>query len=321
MVRCALLGIGTVLGYSSAPAVEMPKASGISSQLPGLPHPSTGASALALVLCALCVACGENEKTAMMAPAQLAMTPDLAPIYDDGEMTLYEVKGGIQFPILAPSDTQSEALWQQQVEPYGRTPWITSEDVRVQLTWTLSNLDDEAHVVELLVDPWNEFGRYWPGLTLVDADNGEYQPNFSGIDTYYELEPRSAGEGSRRHGTYTYDDMDELAIDFGTVLSLIANPPVGGLGADEEGNALPAYVNHTFQNHSESDVLVRRYVPGVIAGLTGVDVGLRTREPATLAIEVVVELVDRDEERVRPDDSTDELLPPPDNIVTVGSGP
>ncbi|HVJ17477.1 MAG TPA: hypothetical protein VM686_18750 [Polyangiaceae bacterium] len=258
-----------------------------------------------------------------MPPSQLAMTPDLAPIYDDGEMTLYEVKGGIQFPILAPSDVQSDALWQQQVEPYGRKPWITSEDVRVQLTWTLSNLDQEGHVVELLVDPWNEFGRYWPGLTLVDPDEGEYQPNFSGIDTYYELSGVGAGEASRRHGTYTYDDLQELAVDFATVINLIANPPVGGLGADEDGNALPAYVNHTFQNHSESDLLVRPYIPGTIPGLTGVDIGLRTREPATLAIEVVVELVDRSEDadRVREDDSNDEILYPSGTIVTIGTAP
>jgi hypothetical protein len=186
----------------------------------------------------------------------------------------------------------------------------------------LSNLDDEDRVVELLVDPWNEFGRYWPGLTLVDPDEGEYQPNFSGIDVYYELEAVSEGEGSRRHGTYTYDDMAELASDFGTVLSLIANPPVGGLGADEEGNALPAYVNHTFQNHSRNDALVRPYVPGVIAGLTGVDIGLRTREPATIAVEVVVELIDREEDRVLDEDGDEEdLLYPSGTIITVGTGP
>jgi hypothetical protein len=300
----------------------MPIFPGNSSRLPGFEHPSAGARALVALLCALSAACGDNEETSTMPSWQLAMTPDLAPIYDDGEMTLYEVKGGIQFPIVAPSPTQQEALWSTTVEPYGRTPWITSEDVQVQLTWTLSNLDDEARVVELLVDPWNEFGRYWPGLTLVDPDEGEYVPNFSGIDVYYELGAVSEGSASRRHGTYTFDDMQELATDFGTVLALIANPPVGGLGADEEGNALPGYVNHTFQNHSQSDALVRPYVPRVIAGLTGVDIGLRTLEPATIAVEVVVELVDKAEDRVLDeDDDPEDILPPTGNIITVGTGP
>jgi len=230
------------------------------------------------------------------------------------------VKAGIQFPIVAPSQEVAEALWQQQVEPYGRKPWITSEDVRVQLTWTLSNLDEGAHVVELLVDPWNEFGRYWPGLTLVDPDEGEYQPNFSGIDTYYELAGVGEGDASRRHGTFTYDDLHELALDFATVMNLIAYPPSEGLCATtEETDGLSACVNHTFQNHSQTDYLVMPYFPGVVAGLTGVDIGLRTREPATLAIEVVVELVDRSENRVREDGADDDLLPPPDNVVTVGT--
>jgi hypothetical protein len=32
------------------------------------------------------------------------MTKAVAPIYDDGEMQIFEVKKGIAFPILAPSD-------------------------------------------------------------------------------------------------------------------------------------------------------------------------------------------------------------------------
>jgi hypothetical protein len=35
----------------------------------------------------------------------------------------------------------------------------------VQVTWTISNLDDEEHVVELLVDPWNEFGATTRGCS------------------------------------------------------------------------------------------------------------------------------------------------------------
>ena len=151
----------------------------------GLEHPASGATTLGVVLLAFgLVGCGDNEMSRMLEPNQVAMTKDVAPIYDDGELTLYEVKRGIDFPILTPSNGAMAALNGEPTEPYGRRPWITSDDVRVQLTWTLSNLDDEPHNVELLVDPWNEFGRYWPGLTLVDADEGEYQPNFSGIDYY-----------------------------------------------------------------------------------------------------------------------------------------
>jgi hypothetical protein len=290
-------------------------------------HPSSGAATLGLLLLALGLSgCGDNEMSRILKPNQVAMNKEVAPIYDDGELTLYEVKRGIAFPILAPTERQRASLDEVVIEPYGRRPWITSDQVRVQLTWTLSNLDDEPHNVELLIDPWNEFGRYWPGLTLVDADDGEYQPNFSGIDYYYSLEGKGAGEASRRHGTYTFDDMDELARDFATVLNLIKFPPEEGLGVPGyDGDLLPVYVNHAFhfQNRSHRDPLVKDYVPEVIAGLTGIDIGLRTYEPATVALEVVVELVDTtdDHDRVREDGSDDPILPPQETIVTVGVAP
>lgn len=305
----------------------MPKTSKERTFDGGPTHPSAGALSLSVALLGLGLGgCGDEEMSRMLPPQQLAMTKDVAPIYDDGELTIYEVKRGIAFPIRAPTASRLAELNREAIEPYGRRPWITPDEVRVQLTWTLSNLDDEPHNVELLVDPWNEFGRYWPGLTLVDADDGEYQPNLSGIDYFYSLEGKSAGAASRRHGTYTFDDMEELARDFATVQTLIKFPPEGAPnGADFEGDFLPLYVNRAFhfQNHSERDPLLREHVPEVIAGLTGVDIGLRTYEPATIAVEVVVELVDTtaNHNRVRESGSDVAILPPQENIVTVGVAP
>lgn len=54
-------------------------------------------------------------------------------------------------------------------------------------------------------------------------------------------------------------------------------------------------VNHAFETQnrsSDGDVLARPYIPGTIAGLVGFDLGLRTLEPANVAIEIVLELVD-----------------------------
>ena len=118
--------------------------------------------------------------------------------------------------------------------------------------------------------------------------------------------------------------MEELARDFATVLNLIKFPPADGLGVPGyDGDVLPVYVNHAFnfQNRSDRDPLVQAYVPDVIAGLTGVDVGLRTYEPATIALEVVVELVDTtaNTNRVREDGSDNTTLPPQETIVTVGT--
>ena len=267
--------------------------------------------------------CGKEEHTRILDPIQVAMDESVE-AYEVGELTFYEVKKGVAFPIIAPSADAMAAL--DPMEPYGREPWVTLDDVRVQLSWTLTNLDDQDHVVQILIDPWNEFGRYFPGFTLVDAEEGEFAPNLSGIDTYYVLEGANQGSGSRRQGTYTYEDLDEMARDFGTVMSLIRNPPTGypGGGMLEEGeSALPTYVNHAFdtQNRSQDDPLIQNWVPGTIAGLTGIDMGLRTTEQARIALEVVIEITDQGTNKVRREGEKDILLPETAVIITIGTTP
>ncbi len=308
----------------------------------GTPHlgwrgPALGSKALAgVVLCAAASAgCSDADETRILPPEQVAMDASAPAIFSDGETTLFEVKKAVDFPIIAPEGGMPGA--QDGVyEPYGRMPWVSLGDVRIQLTWTLSNLESRRHNVWLLVDPRTEFGRYWPGLTLVDADEGEYEPNRSGYEYYYSLEGKGAGEKSRRHGTLTYEDMDEVARDFATVMNMIKFPPTTNLGGAplEEGESpLAGYVNHAFhfENRSERDPLVAEWVPGVFAGLTGVEIGLRTADagetpgpdpetPAApkLALEVVVEITDLGTGKVRREGADDLLLAPNETMITAG---
>jgi len=291
----------------------------------GVTRPLTGPVApmlcAASLLAGLSVGCGDQEQERSLPPLQVGMTPAVAPIYDDGEMQIYEVKRGIQFPILAPSDMARADLNDTPVAPYGRQPWVTTNDIQVQVTWTLSNLDDEDHVVEVLVDPWNEFGRYYPGLQLTDADNQEYMPNFSGIDKRYIVLGKAQGEGSRVHGTYTFSDLEEVAIDLATVMNIIENPPASEGDAPEEDPRV-TYANHAFhwQNRSYDDLLIANWVPPTVAGLTGLDLGFRTYEPATVAIELAVEVVDKGG-RLRKEGEEHPLLGAPEEIITVGTAP
>lgn len=282
--------------------------------------PGSPALSLGVLLCAALCSCGPDETQRTLPSVQLAITPDVPPIYDDGELTLFEVRRPVQLPILEPTDAQRAALRMESPPPFERHPWVTLSDVRVQLTWTLTNLDDEPRFVEVLIDPWNEFARYFPGLMLVDAQNGEYIPNLSGINYLFRLEGRSQGATSRRHGTFTFDEMDELARDFATVMHLVAAPPPPL--EEGEGDWTLVYANHafSFQNHSTRDPLVLPWLPSVIPALTGFDLGLRTEEPATLAIEVVVEVVDREGDRVQGEGLEGELLDAPDRVITLGSG-
>ncbi|HEX3773633.1 MAG TPA: hypothetical protein VHV51_04160 [Polyangiaceae bacterium] len=284
--------------------------------------------------------CGSKDEDRNLSPSEVGMTTSVAPIFSDGETTLYEVKRGFQFPILKPDADAQAALNKNKVEPYGREPWITADDVKVQVTWTLTNLDNVGHNVEVLIDPWNEFGRYYPGMQLADAEEQTFEPNLSGIDQYFVLDPVSAGESSRRHGTFTFDDLHEMAVDFATVQNLIKNPPTmlpNGFESKDMGmdDPLPIYANHAFnlQNHSWDDVLSAPYIPQVIAGLTGIDFGFRTSDSApcpddpammkqcadTIALEIAVEIVDTGKDRVQEEGGTEPLLKATTKVVTVGS--
>jgi hypothetical protein len=311
----------------------------------GAARPVTGVSSptllsLGAVLgCSLlATGCGSKEQDRNLQPVQVGMTQSVQPVFDDGETKLFEVKKGLQFPIIKPDQASQSALGKQKVEPYGREPWITTDDVKVQLTWTLSNLDDTQHSIEVLVDPWNEFGRYYPGMQLADAEEQKFEPNLSGIDHYFVLDAASAGDGSRRHGTFTFDDMKEMAVDFATVQNLIKNPPTmlpNGFQSKDMGmdDPLPIYANHAFnfQNHSWDDVLSAPYIPAVIAGLTGVDFGFRSSETVacaadasqqcapTIALEISIEIVDLGKDRVQQEGGTETLLKPTTKVVTVGS--
>ena len=297
----------------------------------GVLSPWSGSAAPMLlglgVLAALSVGCDSEEHQESLPIVQVGMINDpmglMPPIYDDGEMEIYEVKKGIAFPILAPTDATRRELNALDVNPYGRQPWVTTDDIEVQVTWTISNLDNEEHVVELLVDPWNEFGRYYPGMQLTDPDEEEYMPNFSGIDKRYIVSGKD-GASPRAHGTYTYADLTEMATDLATVMDLLANPPpVEGDPEDMEDPTV-TYTNHAFhwQNRSYNDLLVKQWIPETIAGLTGLDIGFRTYEPANVAIDVAVEVVDKNGKRLQKEDEKDKaLLEPTEEIITVGVVP
>jgi len=288
------------------------------------------------VLAALSVGCSGEDHQESLPTLQVGIScthmvdgscPSNVPaIYDDGEVQIYEVKKGLAFPILAPTDVTRRQLNKIDVEPYGSQPWVTTDDIDVQVTWTISNLDDQQHVVELLVDPWNEFGRYYPGLQLTNPDEQKYMPNFSGIDKRYIVIGKSEGDASRAHGTYTFSDLTEVATDFATVMDLIKNPPMLMDAGDGDMMEDPTviYTNHAFhwQNRSYNDPLVKPWVPSTIAGLTGLDLGFRIYEPGNVAIEVEVEVVDKNGKRLpQSGDGDKPLLKPTENIVTVGVAP
>jgi hypothetical protein len=115
--------------------------------------------------------------------------------------------------------------------------------------------------------------------------------------------------------------MRELAMDFATVIDIIdtVEPPADSA---EEGDPRIAYVNHTFHldNRQDETPLTDSYRPSVIPGLIGFEIGLRTEEPARIAIEYTVEIRDNTGDRVRGDDQKDDpIFREPDQFHTLSS--
>lgn len=245
------------------------------------------APAVALA-CAIWPGCAGGDAL-VVPPVVVAMTADTPAFYDDGQTQIFQVNVPFELPVRGP--TGEEAAELGEAAPYPRAPFLDARRTRVTLRYSLTNLDDVPRTVELLVDPWNEFVRYVPGVTAVRED--EIVPNPSGVDRWYVLPPRS-----RVEGLVTEDDVVELAMDLGTALALEANPaPADG----DFGGAVLYNRAMEAQNRSYAeppDPLLRSYFPSVAAGLVGFDLGLRSEQAGNVALEVVVDVLDLDGDRV-----------------------
>lgn len=271
-----------------------------------LPHVRGFVSLLALVL----VACSNEGEKEVLPPFVVGMENDIAPTYDDGETQIYQVSRELRLPFRRPEDGERPS---GQAPPYRRPPFHVASESRITVRFTLSNLDDRQHVVELLVDPWNEFVRYVPGSQQVRED--ETVPNLSGIDRFFVLPPKG-----RVEGIITPDDMVELAVDLTTAMRIDQNP-----AAADSPFAGAGLFNRAFnvQNRStEPDPVLAPYLPiGPVAAVVGFDLGLRTYEPAKIAVEAVVDVEDLNGQRVIEDTSEERQLGRPGETLTAPAQP
>jgi hypothetical protein len=240
------------------------------------------------------------------------MSDQTPPSYSDQELTLYTVQIPVRLPVREPTDVERQVLT-AKVDPYPRQPFLLNDDESVEVRFTITNLDDKQHTVEFLIDPWNEFVRYkGTGVTVVSDD--QTTPNLSGWDKFYVVPGKS-----RVVGTLTTDDMHDLAIKLATVENIIASTPMMG-GAMMMGGMNPttSLINRVWniQNRTNTgDPLFTPYIPQVIAGLTGFDLGLRTYEPANMAVEITVDINDLNGNRIVQPGKTDPIMQMPTTIL------
>jgi hypothetical protein len=265
----------------------------------------------------LITGCGDEE-THRLPPLSVALADTLPPVYDDGELTIYEAKTSLMLPIVAPSDAELTSLSAEPSDPFEREPWVTSEDIELQVTWTLSNLDAADRSVWVMIDPYNEFGRYEPAIVVTDE---EAVRDLSGIDMLFLL-PGTGSEAGQAEprvvGTFTFDDMAELAVDFATVFKILRD----GAPVDEtEDDPRETLINYAFnvRNRSYNSPLLAPYHPALTPGLVGFDFGVRTSEPANVALEIVVEVRDRRGDRIARQGQTVRLLERPETVISAAA--
>ncbi len=273
-------------------------------------------SAFSLTLAAgavIVAGCNATSDDQVTPPSVLGMTATVMPAYNDGEEQIYQVKTPVSLPYRRPTAAETAALGPQ--DPYPHYPFLQKSDSLVEIRYTISNLDTTPHNVTLMLDPWNEFVRWVPGLVVGEDDSIPDESGYSKV----VLVPAM----SRLQGTITSDDVDELATDLATVEYIQAHPPSASSGDDDDdddtGANLDGLDNHVFdpQNRSnENDPLLVGLIPAVVPGIVGFDLGLRTSEQAQLAVEITVEIQDLNGNRVLPFGSSDPPIGEPATVIT-----
>jgi hypothetical protein len=249
---------------------------------------------LAIVALGITCACSGDASDQITSPTAVGMTSQTPAYYSDGNLTLYEVQIPVRLPVRKPTSAERDALSKAPAgTPYPHAPFLLATDESIEVHYVLSNVDDTQHSVWLLVDPWNEFVRYRPGVTVVDDETTVPNESFEPGGPGFILPPKS-----RVEGTITSDDFHELAIRLDATENFLASPQaIAAENPDAGDNSLDptSIANHIFnpQNFSTTgDPLFTPWIPPVIAGITGFDLGLRTEEPADVAVEITIDVED-----------------------------
>ena len=249
-------------------------------------------TSLCLVLLAGALGCND-ERRYVGDPQiiQVAMTGDTMPAIEGEEASVFVIEQRVELPVRAPGQTQladlQTAAGKFEGLPFPRMPWIARDDLAISVDFALYNLDDATHTVAVILNGFNEFDEYVPGIQVIDD---EVVVDFSQWERQYELKPKA-----RLTRTIREEELDEAAVDLATVVN----------GAPNSNQVV------YFENLSDRDERSREFIPDVVPGLGGFRIGLRANQAGNILLEATVKVREVSDRLADDDDEVFMLDPEP----------
>lgn len=241
--------------------------------------------------CLVAAACSaERRYVGDGTPYQVALTPETPPALASEDGDLYIVETRVALPVRAPTRDELAQL-QRDVSgypglPFPRLPWLERDDFGLQLDFTLSNLDDQPHDIDIIINGANEFYEYVP--RVIETDNEGPIPLHAQWERRYRLQGNS-----RRAATVREEEFDEMAVDLASVVN-------GAPNSDEL-----VY----FENNASDDPRAAPYIPAVIPGLVALRFGLRTSAAGSVLLEATIRVRDEADKLTQSADTVFQVTP------------
>jgi len=243
---------------------------------------------------------GSTSATGEISPVVLSMSSTAAPYYSDPNLTIYWEQTPVSLPVRKGTGTE------KNVTPYPASPYLLTSDYELQVNYTVSNLDNTENSVWVTMNPWNQFVRYYPGVTIVSDD--ETEPNWPGTERPTVLPPLA-----RVQGTFTTDDMTDLATKLDIAMDIMTHNFSATDMNPLDNQAL--LINHDFDTQyrvTDGDPLMTPYIPSVLAGMTGFDLGIESYNPMNVALEIEIQITDNSSGKlIAPGETGTPVGPPP----------
>jgi hypothetical protein len=218
---------------------------------------------------------------------QVALTQDTMPALQVEDAALYIVETRAELRVREPSAAELSALSGagDRAQPFPPLPWVSRDDIPIQVDFTLTNLDNEKRNIDVIVNGANEFFEYVPRVLM---DEEQAIPLHSQWERRYDLAPKQ-----RLAATVREEELDEMAIDLATVVN-------GAPNSDEI-----IY----FENNSATDLRAKPFIPKVIPGLIALRLGMRATQASNVLLEVSVRVRDGADKLARGNEQRFELMP------------